>query len=83
MKTQNGYGMLGFHHYFDFRLNAAGRAASSKRQRIYPKGNCLVLISVAGWVDHTGKECGKNESVTWKFPKILPGIKPETSSTVV
>ena len=49
---------------------------------LYPQGNCLVLVSVKGWVDYSAIECGQKEKVTWKFPRTLPGIEPITSRLV-
>jgi hypothetical protein len=41
--------------------------------RTLPQEIFLVVISVTGWV---------KEEVTWKFPRTLQGIEPETSSLV-
>ena len=49
---------------------------------LYPQGSSLVLLSVTGWVDARATEWGQAEQVTWKFPRVLPGIKLRTSRLV-
>ena len=74
--------MLGYHPYFDTGYNWEGWVVSYKRRPHFTQENFLAVTSVRGWVKPRATECERKEEVTWKFPRTLQGIEPETSSLV-